>query len=97
MIGLDLHDVVVFGHRPIWPEHRVLAVMHRRFPAQPVEIRPERIGLEQLGIGDIEFRKRKRSRVVARGPLMGLAGEIDRSVHRASPKGCCPAVVSSGG
>ena len=42
MIGLDVHDVVVFGHRPIRPEHAVLAVMHRVFPAQPVEIRPER-------------------------------------------------------
>ena len=58
MIGLDLHDVVVFGDRPIRPEHAVLAVMHGVFPAQPFEIGPERIGMKQFGIARIELLER---------------------------------------
>ena len=81
MVGLDVHDVVVFGHRPIRPEHAVLAVMHRLFPAQPVEIRPERIGLEQFGMADVEITERNRLSPVARGAQMGISGEIDGSVH----------------
>ena len=33
------------------PNIEVLAVVNRLFLAQPVEVRPERIGAEQLGIG----------------------------------------------
>src|SRR3982751_5272724 len=33
VIGFDFHDVVVFGDRPVRPEHAVLAIMHRRFLA----------------------------------------------------------------
>ncbi|MHC2696172.1 hypothetical protein ACVME9_008663 [Bradyrhizobium liaoningense] len=59
MVGLDLHDVVVARHRPIRPEHRVLAVMHGIFPAQPVEIGPERIRPEQLRVARIELLQRQ--------------------------------------
>src|SRR6476661_5144834 len=81
MVGLDVHDVVVFGHRPIRPEHAVLAVMHRVFAAQPVEIRPERVGLEQLRMADVEITEWNRLSFFARGLQMGIFGEIDGSVH----------------
>jgi hypothetical protein len=58
MIGLDVHDIVVFGDRPIRPKHAVLAVMHGVFLAQPVEIGPERIGTKQFGIAGIELLER---------------------------------------
>ena len=90
VVGLDVHDVVVFGHRPIRPEHAVLAVVHRVFPAQPVEIRPERVGLEQLRIADVEIAERNRLSPFARGQLMGISGEIDGSVHGHLPD-CSPA------
>ena len=89
MVGLDVHDVVVFGHRPIRPEHAVLAVMHRVFPAQPVEIRPERVGLEQLRMADVEITEWNRLSPVARGAQMGISGEIDGSVHEHLPD-CSP-------
>src|SRR6188508_1591378 len=72
--------------------------MHRLFPAQPVEIRPERIGLEQLGIADVEICQGRGIGLVARGLQMGIAGEIDGSVHgplsltvpwRSMPEGRC--------
>ena len=85
MIGLDVHDVVVFGHRPVRPEHAVLAVMHRVFLAQPVEIRPEGIGPKQFGIAGIEILERNAKRRGRRGLLLGISGEIDGSVHRTAP------------
>src|SRR5215216_817292 len=48
VIGVDMHDVVIFGHRPIGLDRRVGAVMHRLLLAQPLEPRPQRIVLEQL-------------------------------------------------
>src|SRR6266851_8922375 len=56
--------------------------MHGRFLAQPVEIRPERIGPEQLGVADVDVFKRNGIGLVPNGPLMGVRGEIDCSVHR---------------
>src|SRR5258705_12404803 len=56
--------------------------MHGRFPAQPVEIRPERIGPEQLGVADVDVLKRNAIGPVPSGPLMGLRSEIDCSLHR---------------
>src|SRR5258708_1882043 len=85
MIGLDVHDVVVFCHRPVRPEHAVLAVMHGVFLAQPVEIRPERIGPEQLGMADVDVFNRSRIGPFPRDLLMGIRGEVDCSVHRTSP------------
>src|SRR5215203_3408555 len=85
MIGFDVHDVVVFGHRPIRPEQAVLAVMHRGFLAQPVEIGPEGIGPEQLGLTDVDIVERNRPGLVLRGALIGISCKIDRSVHPTSP------------
>src|ERR1700737_1769759 len=85
MMGLDVHDVVVFCHRPVRPEHAVLAVMHGVFLAQPIEIRPEGIGLEQLGLAYVDIRQRDGIGLVPGGPLMGISGEIHCSVHRTSP------------
>src|ERR1700676_153486 len=85
MIGLDLHDVVVSCHRPVWPEHAVLAVVHWVFLAQPVEIRPERIGAKQFGIAGIELLKRYRIGALARRLLVDILSAIDRPVHRGTP------------
>src|SRR5665213_3493097 len=85
MVGLDVHDVVVFGDRPIGSEHAVPAVMHRLLRAQPVEIRPERIGAKQLGIAGIELRQRERPGALSRRLLMGIGCWIAGSVHRTSP------------
>src|SRR5258708_39406768 len=85
MIGLDVHDVVVFGHRPVGAEYTVLAVMHRLFLAQPVEIGPERIGPKQFGIAGLELRKRYRIGVLPRGFFVGRLLGIHRPVHRAAP------------
>ena len=63
--------------------------MHRLFPAQPVEIRPERVGLEQLRMADVEIGERNRLRAFMRIPLMGIGGEIDGSVHVHLPD-CSP-------
>ncbi|MET4736386.1 hypothetical protein ABIF73_000525 [Bradyrhizobium japonicum] len=59
MVGLDLHDVVVARHRPVRPEHRVLAIVHGILAAQAIEIGPERIRPEQLGIARIELLQRQ--------------------------------------
>src|SRR6266404_6125730 len=56
--------------------------MHGRFLAQPVEIRPERIGPEQLGVADVDVFKRNRIGPVPSGLLMGVRSEIRCSVHR---------------
>ena len=49
VIGIDMHDVVIFGDRPIGLDRRVGAIVHRLFLAQPLEPRPQRIVLEQPG------------------------------------------------
>src|ERR1700686_4542978 len=90
MVGLDVHDVVVFCHRPVRPEHAVLAIVPRGFLAQPVEIRPERIRPEQLGMADVDIFKRNGIGLVPCRALTGIAGGIDGSVHRASPGGPPP-------
>ncbi|MHC2309082.1 hypothetical protein ACVIJ1_005552 [Bradyrhizobium elkanii] len=73
--------VVVAGDRPVRTEHRVLAVVHRILATQPVEIRPEGIGLEQLGIAGIVVRKRKRIGAFACGVQIRVVDEIDGPVH----------------
>jgi len=50
--------------------------MHGVFLAQPIEIRPEGIGLEQLGLADVDIRQRNGIGLVPGGPLMGISGEI---------------------
>jgi hypothetical protein len=85
MIVFDVHDVVVPGHRPIRTEHAVLAVVHGRFLAQPVEIRPEGIGPEQFGVAGIELVERDRIGSLARRLLLGVLGEFDGPVHAFLP------------
>ena len=77
VVGLDLHDVVVLGDRPERSVDLAVAVVHRRFLAQAVEVRPEGIGAEKLGMARIELVERQRVRVLAR-----LFQQIDRAVHR---------------
>src|SRR6476620_12273980 len=94
MIGLDLHDVVVFGHRPIGPEHAVVAAMNRVFLAQPVEIGPEWIGAKQFGIAGVELLEREGiGALPCRFLTDGLSG-IDRPVHRAAPLSSASSVSS---
>ena len=95
MIGVDGHDVVVARHRPVRAEHRLLAVVDRVFLAQPVEIRPVRVGAEQLGMAGIELLERQRKRAFARGVLAGRGVQIDRSVHERLPY--LPFQIRSGG
>ncbi len=95
MVGVDRHDVVVARHRPVRAEHRVLAVVDRVFLAQAVEIRPVRVGAEQLGMAGIELGKRQRISALARGVLAGPGVQIDRSVHERLPS--CPSRIGSGG
>jgi hypothetical protein len=59
--------------------------MHRRFLAQPVEIRPEGIGLEQLGMAGIEVFQRRRVGPLPRGFQPGVVGEFDGPVHGPAP------------
>jgi hypothetical protein len=84
VVGLDVHDVVVSGHRPVWTEHAVPGVVNRLLLAQPVEIRPERIGAEQLGIAGVEFTERQRVGALARGLGGRILGEINGPVHGVS-------------
>src|SRR3954454_12393359 len=78
---LDMHDVVVLGHRPVFADCRRAcgAVMHGFFFAQPLEIRPDRIGAEKLGIAGMEIRKRHgvSSRARVAQPLGGGDGLFD--------------------
>src|SRR3978361_657937 len=86
MIGLDVHDVVIFFHRPVGPEHAVLAAMDRIFPTEPVEIGPERIGAKQFGIAGIELLERDGVGALAGRLLMDGVSGIDGPVHRAAPE-----------
>jgi hypothetical protein len=56
--------------------------MHGRFLAQPVEIRPERIGPEQFGMTNVDVFKRNGIGPFPGGLLIGVRSEIDCSVHR---------------
>ena len=59
--------------------------MHRVFLAQPVEIRPERIGAKQFGIAGIELLERDGIGSLPRRLLKGILNEIDGPVHRFAP------------
>ena len=75
VIGVDMHDVVVFGDRPIGLDRRVGAVMHRLFLAQPLEPGPQRIVLEQLRRAGMKILQRRGIGLFARGALqLGLVG-----------------------
>src|SRR3954454_21622302 len=64
-----MHDVVVFGDRPIGFDRRIGAIMHRLFLAQPLEIRPQRIVLEQFWRAGMKLLQRRGIRLFARGAL----------------------------
>ena len=67
------------------PNTLSLAVVHRLFLAQPVEIGPERIGAKQFGVAGIELFKRNAIGAVPRRLLIGILNEIDGPVHRSAP------------
>jgi hypothetical protein len=73
MVHLDLHDVLVLGHRPVRPEAAVLAVVDRLIATQPLEVVADRVVLEQLGIADVDFVERNGERTVARGVDLTLS------------------------
>ena len=54
VIRVGMHDVGELRQRPIRAELTLRAVMHRRFVAQPLEIRPHRVGLEQRRVTDVD-------------------------------------------
>ena len=82
---LDIHDVVVARDRPVRAEHAVFGVVDGIFPAQPVEIGPERIGAKQFGVAGIELLEGRGKSVLACRLLLRGLNEIDRSMHRAAP------------
>ena len=69
VIGVDMHDVVVSGHRPIGLDRRVGAIMHRLFLAQPFEPGPQRVVLEQTRRAGMKILQRRRIGLLARGAL----------------------------
>ena len=81
VVGIDMHDVVVFGHRPIGLDRRVGAVVHRLFLAQPLEPRPQRVVLEQSWRTGMKILQRRRIGFFARGAqklfLVGSDGGLD--------------------
>ncbi len=87
VVGIDMHDVVIFGHRPIGFDRRVGAVVHRLFLAQPFEPRPQRIVLEQPWRAGMKILQRRGIGLLARGAqkfgLVGPDGGLD--VHRIDP------------
>jgi hypothetical protein len=87
VIGVDMHDVVVLGDRPIGLDRRVGAVVHRLFLAQPFEPRPQRVVLEQSWRARVKFAERRGIGLFAREAqelgLVGLEGGLD--VHRIDP------------
>jgi len=60
VVGVDMHDVFIFGHRPERAVFALLAVMDRVFTAQTLEIRPHRICPEELRVADVDLFKRDR-------------------------------------
>ena len=81
VVGLDVHDVVVLGHRPVRTEQAAAAVVDRRFLAQALEVGPEGVVAEQFGIADVE--------VLERGRISAFAcfvRRLDRAMHwRSAP------------
>ena len=78
--GIDMHDVVVLGDRPIWLDRRIGAVVHRAFVAQPLEVGPQRVVAEQARRTGMEVLDRHRIGFFARSLLKrGLRG-FDRAV-----------------
>ena len=75
VVGVDRHDVVVFGDRPIGPELVLLRVVNRIFGAQSLKHRPVGIGLEEGRLGWVQLIQR---RCIDQGA--GVLGQINVSV-----------------
>jgi hypothetical protein len=75
VIGLDMHDVLVLGHRPVRTDAAQGTVVDRRFLAQPFEIRPHRIRAEQLRTAHVDVLERHRIGFAAR-VVDGLVGSV---------------------
>src|SRR6266481_3268059 len=93
MIGFDIHDIVVLGHRPIRAEYAVLGIVDRVFAAQAVEIGPMSVRAEQFRVAGIEIPKRQREGALARGIMTAVLTEIEYAVHGRLPVGSirlCP-------
>jgi hypothetical protein len=58
-----------------------IAVLHRLFLAQALEMGPVRVGAEQLAVAAIERLERQRMGPLACRMLNRIAGAIGRSVH----------------
>ena len=54
-IGIDFHDVVITGDRPVRSILTLRAVMHRRFIPQPLEIGIRELLFEQVWVRDIQL------------------------------------------
>ncbi len=54
VVHLDLHHILVAGHRPVGPESALRAPVHGIFAAQPRKERPYRVVLEEGGVADID-------------------------------------------
>ena len=80
-VGIDMHDVVVSGHRPVIADRAGRTEMDRLFGAQPLEIGPEGIGAEKLRIARMEFGQRRGIRLFACGALNVIACAEVRPVH----------------
>ena len=67
MVGLDRHDVVVPGDRPVGPELALGGVVDRVLVAQPLEERPHGVGPEPFAEADVDLVERRRIGFVSRG------------------------------
>src|SRR3954447_4809486 len=79
MINLDLHDVLVFRHRPIGAVGACRAVMNRVLAPQPGEIRLPDIVLVEMRVADVD-------RVERQALGIGNARRIERCGHRFSSR-----------
>ena len=77
LAGVDLHDVLVPGHRPVRAVHAVLAPVYRVVAAQALEIRIPDVILVQPRLAHVDLVERNRIGVFARV-------DTDGSVHRVS-------------
>ena len=57
MVRVDIHDVVVFGHRPVGPHHTFGGVVHRVFGAQALKMGPQGVVGKQRRVRRVQFFK----------------------------------------
>jgi len=75
VVDLDLHDVLVLGHRPIRAIQALGAVMHRVFAPQSREIGVPDVVLLEPGIADVDG--------VGRHAVgVGMNRDVEGCVHR---------------